>query len=402
MISNQLYTCDNLFLLNGMNSASVDLIYLDPPFNSKRFYSAPVGSKSAGASFKDMWVWDDVNTAYLEKLYETYPDVVDFINTIATVHSKGMGAYITYMTQRLIEMHRVLKPDGSLYLHVDPTASHYLKIILDAIFGKGNFRNEIVWCYHGPGSPNMRQFNRKTDHILWYSKGDTWTFNKDAVRLAYKGGGPHVGGYGIDKEMAKDYGAKGKVPENWWVMRIAARSKTEYMGYPTQKPIALLHRIIEASSNEGDVVFDPFCGCATACVVAQQLHRKWIGCDIEGKAADILVQRLADDAGLFQDFVHLTQPPTRTDVHRTAPTPPVKERLYKDQNGKCNGCQTDMEIRHLEIDHIVPKSKGGGDYYENYQLLCGHCNRMKSNKTMDYLRAKLQKVKENRAHVTYM
>ena len=398
MISNQLYTCDNLFLLNGMNNASVDLIYLDPPFNSKRFYSAPVGSKSAGASFKDMWVWDDVNTAYLEKLYETYPDIVDFINTIATVHSKGMGAYITYMTQRLIEMHRVLKPEGSLYLHVDPTASHYLKIILDAIFGKANFRNEIVWFYK-TGGVSKKWFSKKHDVILFYTKSGTYQFNPQLEKsyLSHK-----YGFKNIDiKEDSGGYYTIIKARDVWDIPALRG-NQAEATGYPTQKPIALLHRIIEASSNEGDVVFDPFCGCATACVVAQQLHRKWIGCDIEGKAADILVQRLADDARLFRDFVHLTQPPTRTDVDRTAPTLPVKERLYKDQSGKCNGCQTDMEIRHFEIDHIVPKSKGGGDYYENYQLLCGHCNRMKSNKTMDYLRAKLQKVKENRANVTYM
>ena len=127
MTVNSLYTCDNLFLLNGMNSESVDLIYLDPPFNSKRTYSAPVGSKSAGASFKDMWGWNDVNIAYLERLYETHPEISDYIGLIGQMHSKPMMAYVAYMTQRLFEMKRILKPTGNIYLHVDPTASHYLK-----------------------------------------------------------------------------------------------------------------------------------------------------------------------------------------------------------------------------------------------------------------------------------
>ena len=146
-MQNTLFTNDNLFILNGLNSEIADLIYLDPPFNSKRTYSAPIGSKSAGASFKDMWTWQDVNEAYLDKLIEKYPALVDFINSIEATHSKAMKAYITYITQRMIELHRVLKKTGSIYLHCDPTASHYLKQMMDCIFGRDNFRNEIVWCY---------------------------------------------------------------------------------------------------------------------------------------------------------------------------------------------------------------------------------------------------------------
>src|SRR5574344_2369398 len=126
---NTLFTNDNLFVLYGMNSKIVDLVYLDPPFNSKRTYSAPIGSKSAGASFKDMWTWKDVDDGYLDKLIDTYPSLVSFIQSIQEIHSKEMMAYITYMTQRLIEIHRVLKDTGSIYLHCDSTASHYLKIV---------------------------------------------------------------------------------------------------------------------------------------------------------------------------------------------------------------------------------------------------------------------------------
>lgn len=392
--NNTLWTNDNLYILNGMNSESVDLIYLDPPFNSKRTYSAPIGSKAAGASFKDMWTWQDVDDAYLERMVTDYPALTQYIASIGVVHSKAMMSYLTFMTQRLIEMRRVLKPTGSIYLHCDPTASHYIKVAMDRIFGKNNFRNEIVWCYTGPGSPKMKQFNRKHDIIFWYSKSARWTFNGDTVRLPHKDGAPHTGGYEITGEIAAEYDKKGEIPETWWNIAIAARSKSEYVGYPTQKPLALLRRIIKASSNKGDIVLDPFCGCATTCVAAQQLNRRWIGIDIAENSHKLVAERLKGDAGIFTDFVHRKDVPQRTDVKIEEPSPHVKKQLYKEQKGKCNGCFAEMQIQHLEIDHITPKSKGGGDYKANYQLLCGHCNRVKGNKPMEYLRAKIAKREE--------
>ena len=390
---NKLYTNDNLFILTGLDSNLVDLIYLDPPFNSKRFYSAPIGSKAAGASFKDMWKWDDINGAYLETLAEKYPALTTFINSVSIINGKSMAAYLTYMTQRIIEMHRILKDTGSLFLHCDAAACHYLKVVLDEIFGKKNFRNEIVWCYTGPGSPKMRQFNRKHDVIFWYSKGKKWTFNKKDVLLPYKDGTPHSGGFTEKdgKRLDPNEYTVGKVPETWWTdIAIAPRRKNEYMGYPTQKPLDLLKRIIKASSNEGDIVMDPFCGCATTCVAAQQLNRNWIGIDIEKQAVGILVERLSNDEGFFKDFTSTHIPPQRTDVQLIdSKVKSVKERLYKEQNGLCNGCMTQFEMRNMEVDHIVPKSKGGGNYYENYQLLCSHCNRTKRDNPMEYLRNKV-------------
>ncbi|MDR0871707.1 MAG: site-specific DNA-methyltransferase, partial [Planctomycetaceae bacterium] len=147
---NTLYTNDNLYVLSGLNSNLVDLIYLDPPFNSKRTYSAPVGSKAAGASFKDMWTWKDVDEQFLGTLAINFPTLAKYIANIGTIHSKAMMAYLTYIAQRVIEMHRILKDTGSLYLHCDLTASHYLKLMLDCIFDKQNFGNEISWCYTGP------------------------------------------------------------------------------------------------------------------------------------------------------------------------------------------------------------------------------------------------------------
>jgi len=361
---NTLYTQDNLYVLSGLNSGSVDLIYLDPPFNTKRMYSAPVGSKAAGAGFKDMWTWKDVDEYRLDILVDQFPALAKYIACVGAVHSKPMMAYLAYLSQRIVEMHRVLKEAGSLYLHCDPTASHYLKCLLDTVFGKNNFRNEILWCYTGPGSPGMRQFNRKSDTVFWYSKGKTWTFNKDAVRMPYKDGSPHSGGF-MENDGARlvpDKYADGKIAENWWTdIAVVARSKHERTGYPTQKPLALLKRIILASSNEGDIVMDPFCGCATTCVAAQQLGRKWIGIDIEKQPVKILIERLSNDAGLFRDFVATDQVPKRSDLKIVLPSPAVKEQLYKEQKGKCNACGEDFKMWNLEIDHIIPVAKGGGD-----------------------------------------
>lgn len=181
---NTLYTHDNLYVLMGLNSELVDLIYLDPPFNSKCTFAAPLGSKLAGVSFKDMWTWSDVDEAYLERLVTHYPALVRFIEASSAAHSTAMAAYLTYMAQRIIEMHRVLKSTGSLYLHCDTTASHYLKFVLDTIFGKDNFRNEIAWCY-GSGGASKSHFSKKHDTIFFYTKSKQYTFNVDAVREPY-------------------------------------------------------------------------------------------------------------------------------------------------------------------------------------------------------------------------
>ena len=148
------------------------------------------------------------------------------------------------------------------------------------------------------------------------------------------------------------------------------------------------------SSNPGDLVLDPFCGCATTCVAAQQLQRRWIGIDISEKAAELVAERLSDDAGLFTDFVHLDRPPARTDLERCEPDQETKRALFVDQKGRCNACGVELGIRRLEIDHIIPRSKNGGDHYENYQLLCGHCNRIKGDRPMEYLRAKIKRRNE--------
>ena len=416
---NTLWTHDNIDILHGLNSELVDLIYLDPPFNSKRLYSAPIGSKAAGAAFKDTWTWSDVNEAFLERLVTDYPSIVKLVETTQTV-DKGMAAYLTYMAQRVIELHRVLKKTGTIYLHCDPTASHYLKILLDTIFGKKNFINEIVWCY-SHGGKSAKRFGKKHDIILVYSKTDSYTFNADAVKIPMESGATSFGGrletdengrkyrlvYGTknskgETKYYKYYLDEGKIPEDWWTdINSIQASAAERTGYPTQKPVALLQRIIKAGSNIDDIVLDPFCGCATACVAAQQLQRHWIGIDIEEKASDTLIERLGTDAGLFSDFVHRVDVPQRTDIKIEIITQSTKQKLYLSQKGKCSGCGKDFDLLNLEVDHIIPKAKGGGDYYENYQLLCGSCNRIKGARPMEYLRQKIKAREEAQEKITF-
>lgn len=388
-----IFTGDNLPILRGINSECIDLIYLDPPFNSNANYAAPIGSQAAGAEFKDTWSLSDIDVAWLDLIETKYNAVNRVIQAAMTDSDKS---YLIYMAARLLEMHRILKTDGSIYLHCDPTMSHYLKLLMDTIFGRKNFRNEIVWCYTGPGSPKMRQFNRKHDIIFWYAKGKTWVFNRDEIRIPHKQLNTNKQGAAISKPLTKKerdaYLQRGKVPETWWSgFSPVGRIHTERVGYPTQKPLALLDRIIKTSSNAGDIVFDPFCGCATTCVAADRLHRNWIGIDISSKAVELVIERIKKDQGFFQNIIHREDIPLRTDLGDIPPynTSANKTTLYGEQEGNCNGCHTHFEAQHLEIDHIIAKSVGGTDHIDNLQLLCGNCNRIKGNRGQEYLITKL-------------
>lgn len=309
MKKNLLYYGDNLDILRRkVPSDTVDLCYIDPPFNSKRqyfqIYNNIGGEDRAQAqAFTDTWRWDHHAIAGHNEILANaegrfQPRLVELIKGLHAVLKEGpLLAYLISMSLRITEIHRVLKSTGSLFFHCDPTAGHYLKVMLDAVFVPpgGDYRNEIVWCYTGPGSPGMRQFMRKHDTIFWYSKGPTWTFNADAVRVPhsektkanYKDGLIGSGFVGADHLIH----AKGKVPEDWWQIAIAPRGK-EYLGYPTQKPEALLERIIKAASNEGDLVMDAYCGCGTTVAMAQKLRRRWIGMDITYQSISLVLRRL--------------------------------------------------------------------------------------------------------------
>ena len=393
-----IWTGDNLPIMRGMNSGCVDLIYLDPPFNSNHDYSAPIGSEAAGAAFKDTWGLADIDVSWLQLIEEQHPKVHKIISASL---SKSDMAYLIYMAPRLIEMRRLLKDTGSVYLHCDPTMSHYLKLLMDAIFGRDNFRNEIIWCYTGP-SGSRKNFPSKHDTIFRYTKSDTWVFNGDDVRVPYKDLTVQhsnqerlVGFDKLNKDKVDEYKARGKLPESWWPnISPVGRIKNERQGYPTQKPLALLERIIKASSNKGDTVLDPFCGCATTCIAAQRLGRNWVGIDLSSKAVQLTKMRMNKEVVSFSSHhkgIHRTDIPKRTDLGKISAynSPANKKELYGEQAGDCKGCNTHFELRNLEVDHIIASSQGGTDLLENLQLLCGSCNRVKGARGMEYLTMKL-------------
>ena len=392
-----MWTGDNLPILRGMNSESVDLLYLDPPFNSNRDYSAPIGSEAAGAAFKDTWTLEDVDDAWHGEIAEQNPAVYAVIGAAGEAHGKGMKSYIIMMAVRLLELRRILRDTGSIYLHCDPTASHYLKLLMDSVFGQKNFRNEIVWCYRGGGVPK-NDFARKHDILFRYSKSGSVVFNVDAVRIAYSQDSVERLQYkarsfrdsGVYESYEKN--PRGKHPEDWWPIQPIMPSSKERVGYPTQKPLKLLSRIIKASSNEGDMVLDPFAGCATACVAAERLDRQWVGIDISKKAADLVQVRIRKEIDLFHNFkpIRRSDIPRRTDQGKLPSYRTHKHLLFGKQEGHCAGCKVSFQFRNLTVDHVTPQSQGGTDHMDNLQLLCGACNSMKGTGTQAELIVKLQ------------
>ena len=288
---------------------SVDLVYLDPPFNSNATYNvlfkAPDGhgSQAQIEAFDDTWHWSETaEDAYWQVLRGANTDAAKVLEAMrGFLGENDMMAYLAMMAIRLIELHRVLKPTGSLYLHCDPTASHYIKVMMDGIFGHGNFLNEIVWGYR-TGGVSKRWFGRKHDVLLLYAaKFGRHTFNLQKER-SYSTSSP-PGFKGIKKFRDKNgrYYTMASMRDVWEINAVGRTSK-ERLGYPTQKPVALLERIISASSNEGDVVLDPFCGCGTTVHAAQKLDRRWIGIDVTHLAVSLIERRLRDAFGAEAEF----------------------------------------------------------------------------------------------------
>lgn len=453
-----LWTGDNLDVLRGMNSECVDLIYLDPPFNSNADYAAPIGSKAVGAAFKDTWTLNDVDLAWHGEIAEREPALYAIISAAGLSHGKGMMSYLMMIAVRMLELRRVLKPAGTLYLHCDDAANGYLRTCLDAIMGSGNFRNEIHWqraAGRAKGSQHKaKRFGRDSDCILFYVKShqsdkrfnpphkpltaeetktkfplvdERGNYNVDVplfrqpsmgarpnLCYEYKGvRNPHPSGWRVSnnklkkmdeqrlivwregkRPLRKTYAStyKGIPIGSMWTDIPNVTGTAERTGYPTQKPLALLRRIIEASSQEGDVVLDPFCGCATALVAAEELNRQWAGIDLSDMAAKLMVSRLEQVSGtLWGGKIHHRRDlPRRTDQGKLPNYSTHKHTLYGKQEGLCAGCETHFAFRNFTVDHIVPQARGGSDHLDNLQLLCGACNSTKGKGTQAELKAKLK------------
>ena len=296
----RLFLGDNLEVMRAMEAGTVDLVYLDPPFNSNKNYKivfrgpSVLKSEAHLPAFEDVWVWDDESEALYETTVQEHRGerVTETVSGLLKVIGRDrLMAYLVNMTPRLVEISRLLKPSGSVYLHCDPTASHYLKVIMDAVFGRENFRNEIVWAYRGGGVPR-RDFARKHDVILRFSKSGEYRFNPQYTEYseASKNLVASRGGVSIDaRERDLDRGAH--MPDWWTDINSLQTWSPERTGYPTQKPLRLLERIIQSSSNEGDLVLDPFCGCGTTMVAAERLRRSWVGIDVEPMALSVLRDR---------------------------------------------------------------------------------------------------------------
>ena len=442
---------DCLKVMRRMNSGMIDLIYLDPPFNSKKQWDAPVGSAAEGAGFKDKWDSADLKEARLGEIAALHPKLYAVIQSAGLSGGKKDKSYLIYMGERMLEMHRILKDTGSIYLHCDPTMSHSLKLMMDAIFGRNNFRNEIVWGRATKPKHSPKSFGAFTDHILFYAKSSKAQFTPVKLptvaedKSRFKFTEPETGRryYLRSLDIDRKDGRKGgvlvfdgkefKAKNSWqWgqdtldtrLMEnprlVQAKKGTLYFrqyrdgdpitslwsdippvppkertGYPTQKPVALLRRIIKASSSEGDIVLDPFCGCGTACEAAEYAGRRWIGIDASCGAGVVLVSerrsfayaneinwRVGDETLPKRTDDGATALDPAADKKNTRQTPPltakqkeiVKPKLYAKQRGECRGHGGHYRIEDLAIDHIVPRSRGGTNNTRNLQLLCTDCN----------------------------
>ena len=433
-----IYIGDNLPRLKGIDSETVDLIYLDPPFNSRGEYQWPIGAEdpawtedpaaphdlddaalqamiaaNGSEAFKDAFTLDDLDEATLRRLLEDGEAVGYVIAAAGQAVGPGTQAYLTFMWERLVEMRRILKPTGSIWLHCDPTEGGWLQALMDAIFGRERFRNQIIWHYYNKFARGTRVFARNFDILFFYEKTPRATFNplreereepaRQLVRESVDGVLRNKRDQ--DGNLIYQVVADRKVDAVWRIPTVVPASR-EYMDWDTQKPLALLERIVTASSNKGDLVLDPFCGCATACVAAERLERQWVGMDRSPRAGILVRKRLREqDEGIaiWAHDVQVTRAvPARTDDGNGEPPLPkaeLKRILFERQQvdgdnlAACAaaplGCPHILPIELLELDRLRPGSAGGEYTLDNTQLLCARCNRIKGNRDMAYLAERL-------------
>ncbi|MDA9893592.1 DNA methyltransferase [Flavobacteriaceae bacterium] len=363
-ISNRTIYCkDNLDILQNIDSESVDMIYLDPPFNKNQSFTAPIGSSAKGASFKDIFAKEDYKDEWKDEFKIEYEELYNFLESMPFYANESDVAYIAYMAIRIIECHRILKDDGCLFYHCDDTMQHYIKIMLDIIFGRENFINELNWQRYQSHSLKKKGFDRVTDAILYYQKTDDFESNtlyikkdeylKKHFRYIEEQSGRRFQHIALEKSSNYKYDGEERIvngevyktnvgwiwsqktfderlKENpyviyktkngklrqkmyedewkgkpmidvWNDIPTTKMTKREKKGYPTQKPLVLLERLIMNSTNEGDFILDPFCGCATALVAAEKLNREWVGIDISIKAFELVKERLKEEVEGFNE-----------------------------------------------------------------------------------------------------
>ena len=477
-VNRGVYIADNLDFLRALNSATIDLVYIDPPFAKNETWEADklrppltrreraierrllrswgirseARARDAGIEwpdestrFSDIWTWErSVHEEWLLSLEESHPAIKELVEAAEITHSESMAAYLCYMAIRLIELKRVLKPTGSVYLHCDPTASHYLKGLMDAIFGEENFRNEIVWGYRGMPSGG-KKWQSKHDVLLFYSGGGDSTFHvlrgdftegtrrtyESAMRRGYNANHSRNMVTIFDEVKYRRAVADGKIPagmresfyssegpplRDWWddIRILGGPRNKERVGYPTQKPVSLLERIIRASSNEGDIVLDCFAGCATAALAAEKLQRRWVACDFNLRAWTVFKRQFSrpeltlrcNDETTGQQVLG-TEPVVT--IHgpgelplRTSPETPAPRRLVMPERkfkvpasiiparemleallemsgyqawccGFANRRPDGAIVRttnNFHLDHIDPRSKEGSNQITNRAPLC--------------------------------
>ncbi|MYE01944.1 MAG: hypothetical protein F4Y03_11840 [Alphaproteobacteria bacterium] len=483
-----LFIADNIHVLRGMNSESVDCIATDPPFNAKRLFNAPLGSKAAGQRFDDRWRWDEVTDEWQDLIATDHPAIKEIIEAAAVIeggkvdHRTGkittgrrqnsIAAYLAYMAPRIVEMRRVLKPTGVLFMQCNWEADSYLRLLLDAVFGRDKLINEIAWKSHPAKGHASRRLPRNHGTIFAYGKTMRWKWNPpyepyDLQRLQRKYTDDEFAQLSeADQKTLTDYdqfdGARryglgdltnpnknrpnltyeflgftkvwrwepdrmnaayeagivvqtkpGNVPRRkkyldeqrgrprddvWLDVVLPESSDSEWT---TRKPIALYQRLIECATDPGDMVLDPFAGCATTCVAAEYLNprRQWTAIDIDPVAERETESRLKEAAGLFGAAVA----PVRTRKTRLRrrdipfiPDAKLRQALWARQGRKCANPYCDSEALRaadMELDHRIPHIRGGDDDALNRIALCGNCNRRKGKKAwglfLDEERAKL-------------
>lgn len=423
---NVMYEGDNLPFLRGMNSETIDLIATDPPFNKKRNRAGTAGQyedawrwadhPSMRKIRPDQWKWQPVHREWLEEIKDDNPALYSVIESTRLTQDDDTAAFLCFLGVCLLEMRRVLKSTGSIYLHCDHTANGYIRQTMDAIFGKDNFRNEIVWRigWVSGYKTQKKGWIRNHDTIYYYTKTEQAVrgFNKEYI--------PYPPDY-VRRDGKKPTG-KGVPMEDTWncnsvdvLNSIMIMSfSTEKTGSPDQKPLALYERIIKASSNEGDIVLAPFAGCATTPIAAHRLGRRWVGMDRRSDGYEHILNRLRQNGIMVDDdhdwqapllfdgavlSQHSMEPPVRTDEgDEAAPELVLRVQRVKAKwellthgqmrdilaeaqisNGQvvCAGCGIVLPLRYMELDHREPRKDGGANTIDNRVLLCGPCNRTK-------------------------